>query len=191
MVKGFSWIPKCKNLVHTVQPYLMSLKLRMRNHPKLQGCFIGMSLIPSPDLKCRNVLKTFEMAIWHNRRTTWTELEGVFCRWIYFRLRSKIFFLPSYGGGRSPPSPHGSATGFVCDKRDHSVTNDLHTSHDEFRCKGVQPVYRGAAIRYAISCLAGMTTALRPRPKIFVLDVEDSPRGPHSCHLVVGLQVKC
>ena len=192
MVKGFSWIPKCKNLVHTVQPYLVSLKFRMRNHPKLQGCFIGMSLIPSPDLRCRNVLKTFEMAIWHNRRTTWTELEGVFCRWIYFRLRSKIFFLPSYGGGgRSPPSPYGSATGFVCDKRDHSVTNDLHTSHDEFRCNGVQPVYRGAAIRYAISCLAGMTTALRPRPKIFVLDVEDSPRGPHSCHLVVGLQVKC
>ena len=38
----------------------------------------------------QNVLKTFEMAIRNNRRTTRTELERVFCRWIYFYLRSKI-----------------------------------------------------------------------------------------------------
>ena len=32
----------------------------------------------------------------------------VFCRWIYFHLRSEMFFWPSYGGrgrGRSPPPP--------------------------------------------------------------------------------------
>ena len=50
----------------------------------------------SPDLegqKC--VLKTFEMAILRKRRTTRKELEKVFCRWIYFHLRSQIFFWPS------------------------------------------------------------------------------------------------
>jgi len=44
-------------------------------------------------------------------------MERVFCRWIYFHLRSKIFFCISYGGrGRSPPSPplpYGSATGVM------------------------------------------------------------------------------
>ena len=40
-------------------------------------------------------------------RPTRTELERVFCRWIYIYLHSKIFSGPlSHGGGRSPPSPH-------------------------------------------------------------------------------------
>ena len=47
----------------------------------------------SPDLGVKISSKTFEMAIRHNRRTTRTELERVFCRWIYFHLRSKIFLL--------------------------------------------------------------------------------------------------
>jgi len=51
-----------------------------------------------PDLGSQNVHETFEMAIRHNRRTTRTELERVFCRRIYFHLRSKILFWPSYGG---------------------------------------------------------------------------------------------
>jgi len=38
------------------------------------------------------------------RRMTWTELERVFCHWIYFHFRSKYISWPSYGG-RSPPSP--------------------------------------------------------------------------------------
>ena len=60
----------------------------------------------------RNVVKTVEMAIWHDTRTTRTESERVFCRWIYlciylfYFLRSKIFFWPSYGGDC------GSANGF-------------------------------------------------------------------------------
>ena len=58
----------------------------------------------SPDFGGQNVLKTFEIAIRLNERPTRTGLERVFCRWIYFRLRSKIFFLP-------PFPPHGSATG--------------------------------------------------------------------------------
>jgi len=33
------------------------------------------------------------------------ERERVFCRWIYFHLRSKIFFWPSYGGGDRPIAP--------------------------------------------------------------------------------------
>ena len=59
----------------------------------------------SPDLGGQNVLKTFEMVI--NRRTTRTELERVFCRWICFHLpvRSWIFFWPSYGGRSHPPPP--------------------------------------------------------------------------------------
>jgi len=59
----------------------------------------------SPDFGGQNVLKTFEIAIRLNERPTRTGLERVFCRWIYFRLRSKIFFLPP------PFPPHGSATG--------------------------------------------------------------------------------
>ena len=44
----------------------MSLKLRTRSHPSLQGCFSGMPLIPLGD---QNVLKTFEMAIRYNSRS--------------------------------------------------------------------------------------------------------------------------
>ena len=58
----------------------------------------------SPDLWSQSVRKPFKMAVRHNRRTTQTKLRRVFCRWIYFHLRSKIFFWFSYGGG-SPPSP--------------------------------------------------------------------------------------
>ena len=55
----------------------------------------------SPDLAAgQNVVKTFEMAI----RTTRTESEKVFCCWIYFHLRSKTFFQPSYRVRESPPS---------------------------------------------------------------------------------------
>jgi len=43
----------------------------------------------SHDLGGQNVLKTVEMATRHNRWTTRTELERVFCRWIYIQLRSK------------------------------------------------------------------------------------------------------
>ena len=43
----------------------------------------------SPKLGGKNVLKTFAMAIRHNKRPTRTELEWVFCRWIYFNLCSK------------------------------------------------------------------------------------------------------
>jgi len=35
----------------------------------------------SPDLESQNVIKTFEMAIRHDRRTIRTKLERVFCRW--------------------------------------------------------------------------------------------------------------
>ena len=45
------------------------------------------------------------MGTGHNRQTTLTELglERVFCCWIYFHLRSKIFFWPSHGGHPHPP----------------------------------------------------------------------------------------
>ena len=89
---------------------LMSLKLRVRNQPSLPQ---WDAVDTGPDLRCQNVLTTFETAIRHNRRTTQTELEKVFCRWIYFHLHSKIFFWPSYGG-RSPPSPLWPAT--VCSR---------------------------------------------------------------------------
>ena len=40
-----------------------------------------------------------KVAIRFNEQTARTELDRVFCRWIYFHLRSKIFFWPSYAGG--------------------------------------------------------------------------------------------
>ena len=40
----------------------------------------------------RNVLKTVEMAIWHDTRTTRTESERVFCRWIYLCIYLFYFF---------------------------------------------------------------------------------------------------
>jgi len=66
----------------------------------------------SPDLVSQNVLKTFERAIGHNRWTTRTELERVFCCWLYFHSRSKNILLALFrgGGGRPHPPPGGSAT---------------------------------------------------------------------------------
>jgi len=61
------------------------------------------------DLGGQNVLRTFEMAIRHYRRTTRTglqrESERVFCRRIYFHLRSKILLWPYYGGDRPHAPP--------------------------------------------------------------------------------------
>jgi len=54
-----------------------------------------------PNLGGQNVLKTFEMATRHDRRTPKTELDRVFCRWIYFHLRSQNILWLSCGGGRS------------------------------------------------------------------------------------------
>jgi len=63
---------------------------------------------------------TFENIFSGFLTTEGSELERVFCRWIYFHLRSKIFFWPSYGGGRSPPSPpHGSCIGGEANKISH------------------------------------------------------------------------
>jgi len=56
----------------------------------------------SPDLGGKMSSKPskwlFDIKTW----TTWMKLERVFCHWIYFHVRSKIFLWPSYGG-RSPP----------------------------------------------------------------------------------------
>ena len=53
----------------------------------------------SPDLGGHTVLKAFKMAIFgHNRQTTWTELERVFCRWFYYQFHSKIFFWSYWPG---------------------------------------------------------------------------------------------
>ena len=75
---------------------LMSLKLRTRNLPSLQGCFSVMLLIPGPDLGGKNVLKTVEKAIWHKKADDMNGIR-VFCHWIYFHLRSKIFYGPFTG----------------------------------------------------------------------------------------------
>ena len=56
-----------------------------------------------PDLRGQNVLKTVEMAIRRNRRATRTELQRVFCRWIYFHSRSKIVSGPLTGGVAPTP----------------------------------------------------------------------------------------
>ena len=68
----------------------MSIKLRMP-----QWDAVGTS----PDLGHQNVLKTFEMAIRHNRRTTRTELES----FMFSGSLTKV------GGAIAPIAPHGFA----------------------------------------------------------------------------------
>jgi len=75
-----------------------------------------------------------EMAIRHNRRTTRTELKS-FCRWIYFHLRSRIFFRLSYGG-RSLSSPHWcylpfAYTADICKPRVTSATRKLRVCNSD------------------------------------------------------------
>jgi len=48
--------------------------------------------------------KLSKRAIRHNRRTARTELETVFCRWIYLHYVKKIFWASYVGRGRSPQS---------------------------------------------------------------------------------------
>jgi len=68
----------------------------------------------SPDLWGQNVLKTFEMAIRHNRRTTRTELES-FPALDLLSLTFKNIFLALLLGeweGDHPITSHGSATSY-------------------------------------------------------------------------------
>jgi len=56
------------------------------------------------------------------------ESERVFCQWNYFRLRSKIFFWPSRGGGGDRPHrPHGSATGQITNGVSLAAANQVVT----------------------------------------------------------------
>ena len=79
--------------MHSVQPY--ESEITHEKSSKAPRMFQCDAVDTSPDLWARgqNVPQNFDMAIWHNRRTTRTELERVFCRWIYFHLRSKNIFL--------------------------------------------------------------------------------------------------
>ena len=87
---------------------------------KLPRMFQWDAVDTSPDLG------GVKLAIRFNEQTERTELDRVFCRWIYFHLRSKIFFWPSYAGGRSPPSPpyvSTTASGNLYDWRTVEVWN--------------------------------------------------------------------
>ena len=53
----------------------------------------------------QNVLKTFEMAIRHNRRTTRTESESFLSLDLFSLSFKNIFLVLFRGGGRSPPFP--------------------------------------------------------------------------------------
>jgi len=66
----------------------------------VHSCYGGGEVVldavhASPDLGGQNVLKTFKMAIRHNRRPTDTNVirERVFCRWIYFHLKNVFLAL--------------------------------------------------------------------------------------------------
>jgi len=61
------------------------------------------AVVTSPDLGGQNVFKTFKMAIRQNRRTTSTELNKIFCRWIYFHLLFKKYFFTLLGRGGAIP----------------------------------------------------------------------------------------
>ena len=100
---GFARVPRISTLFPSLMFPLCSLATVSGGSRR--SCWGVWGVIDtSPDFGGQNVLKTFEIAIRLNERPTRTGLERVFCRWIYFRLRSKIFFLP-------PFLPHGSATG--------------------------------------------------------------------------------
>ena len=76
---------------------LTSLKLRMRNHPRMLR---WDAVDTSSDLGVKMAPKTFEMA---NSRTTRMELERVFCRTIYFPLTFKDIFLALAPIASPPP----------------------------------------------------------------------------------------
>jgi len=85
--------------VHNVQPYEFEITYaKSSKPPRMFQCDV---VDTSPNLGGKNVLKTVEMAIWHKKAD---DINGirVFCHWIYFHLRSKIFYGPLRG--RSPPS---------------------------------------------------------------------------------------
>jgi len=63
----------------------------------------------SPDLGSRHILKTFEMAIRHIRRTTRTELEFSVAGFIFTYVQ-KYFPGSLRGGAIAPTVPNGSAT---------------------------------------------------------------------------------
>jgi len=94
--------------VYNVQLHESSVTHAKSSKPP--GMFQWDAVDTGPDSGGQNVLKTFEMAIRHNRRTTRTELEIIFCRRIYFHLRSKIFFLALLRGAMPPI--FGSATAY-------------------------------------------------------------------------------
>jgi len=81
----------------------MSLKLLAREI--IQRMFQWNAIDTGPNLAGQNVLEIFELATRHNRRMIRTELERVFCQWIYFHLRSKIYFCPCYVGDRPHHPP--------------------------------------------------------------------------------------
>ena len=78
----------------------MSVKLCTRKSSKPARIFQWDAVDASPDIWDQNVpQKTFEMVIRHNGRTTRTELERVFCHWIYSVTFKNIFFCFFSGGG--------------------------------------------------------------------------------------------
>jgi len=97
-------------------------------------------------------LETFDMTIRHNGRPKRMELE--FSRWIYFHLRSKIFFWPSYGkrgeGAIAPitPPPNGSTT-------DHAWSLPCYTWT---RCR-----LNGGMKRYSRRQFRPLPVVVRPR----------------------------
>jgi len=103
-VKAFSWTSKCKKIVHNIQCWVLNYACEIIQASKdIQSD----AVVTSPDLGGQNVFKTFKMAIRQNRRTTSTELNKIFCRWIYFHLLFKKYFFypPGAGGeGQSPTS---------------------------------------------------------------------------------------
>jgi len=72
----------------------------------LGGMGSGVPLIPLPIQGVKVSSKPSKWLFDITGRPTRTELERVFCRWIYIYLHSKIFSGPLSHGGRSPPSPH-------------------------------------------------------------------------------------
>jgi len=59
----------------------------------------------NPDLEGQNVIKSFEMAIRHNRRTTRTELQSFLSLDLFSLTFKNIFFWLSYGGASAPIVP--------------------------------------------------------------------------------------
>ena len=89
----------------------MSLKITHAKSHKPSRMLQWNAVDTSPDVGGQNVLETFEMAIWHKRRTAQTELEFSVTGFTFTYVQK--YFLALLGG-RGDDRPIGRLCDVVC-----------------------------------------------------------------------------